>query len=168
MAGIRKPSPSPQTKEAVLRDYYDLKLSFYALGKKYGISDHTAKRIIESHPRGFKAPVTQTWEPLENRSELRASQRSEKLKQDSLMVIELSVQAMLRNLTIHPESLNPSQLTAFINAASDFALAGMEENKLQEQFRKKFNSMFKSDYDPAAVQSLMKQKNELLSNLRQP
>ena len=134
MSGTRKPALSPEVKQQIIWDFHNNHLSYYALGKKYGISDHTAKRVITSNPADYRAAAPVVWEPLQTREKLSEYHRLEQLTSDALSIVELTLQGMLRTLWTHPEKLNPTQLTAFMAAAAPYAMPRLQVRKsLPEQ-----------------------------------
>ena len=148
MAGIRKPAISPQVKQQIIWDFHNNHLSYYALAKKYGISDHTAKRVVLSNPADYRAPAPVVWEPLQTRSRQEAAQRMEELTLDALSVAELTMQAMLRTLSCNPEKLNPRELGAFMSITAPYTMARMQACKsIPVHLERKTNQMFKEDYN---------------------
>ena len=129
MSGTRKPALSPEVKQQIIWDFHNNHLSYYGLAKKYGISDHTAKRVVTTNPANYRAPAPVVWEPLQTREKLSEYHRLEQLTSDALSIVELTLQGMLRTLWTHPEKLNPTQLTAFMAAAAPYAVPRMQVRK---------------------------------------
>jgi hypothetical protein len=148
MSGMRKPALSPEIKQQIIWDDHNNHLTYYGLAKKYGISDHTAKRVITTNPADYRAPAPVVWEPLQTRHSLDTAQRIQKLTQDAFSVAELTMQAMLRTLSSHPGKLNPRELIAFCAITAPYTMARMQTRKsIPTPMGKRTNTMFNEGFE---------------------
>lgn len=148
MAGKRGIELSFQTKEDIVKDYHDGKLSKLKLAKKYHCTYNTVDRVIDTCPYGFwddlkvahrelDAPVTETAKTV---SELKAQ-----VAETALRVVALTLQAMEETLENHRSSLNPGQLSQFMTAAAPYAVARVETKKKTDTRKDNPYKLFKEN-----------------------
>jgi len=127
---------SDKESEMVVKDYHDGKMSITALSKKYSRPYQSMKNIITNNPYGF-------WEEKENkpivkplitksRSKLTDEERTAKLSDDALQIIELSFDMMLEKLETKDVNLTASKLAEFVKTVIPYVKEKKGENKGKE------------------------------------
>ena len=123
-------SISPQTREQLVRDFHESKMTKIKIAQKYQLSRVTVDKLLLYYPYGYweaiklpvsPVPVTETVKTV--------SARTMDVGECALRVVALTLQAMETMLTTHMTEIAPAQLAQFMSAAAPYAIGKVKEKK---------------------------------------
>jgi hypothetical protein len=121
--------------EKILRDSVDSKLTKLQIAKKRRCCFNTVDRILNKYEYGFwdkvpdppKSPIRPNEKLItKERRKLSVPDRMNELSNDAIEIAELTLKRMKDLLNDPNQSISASQLTAFMNAASPYAIKKVE------------------------------------------